>query len=121
MGKSPGGSERRTPRPAPDGTTTASDRDFLRTVGRRREDGAYVVERRGTAAGHRKVFESFADCRACFDALPATFVAADVEWPGVTGRRRHMLVHHFAEHPAFPCRLVGRQPLCARKREDRDG
>lgn len=80
-----------------------------------------MVERRGATSGHRKVFDSFADCRACFDALPETFTATDLKWPGVTGRRRHMLVHHFAEHPAFPCRLVTRQPLRARKRPNEGG
>jgi hypothetical protein len=62
------------------------------------------------------VFESFAALRRAYDRLPAEFTAADVEQTGVTGGRRHMLVHHFAEHPAFDCELVKRQPLTARKR-----
>jgi hypothetical protein len=37
----------------------------------------------------------------------------------VTGGRRHMLVHHFAEHPNFDCELTKRQPLTARKRDTR--
>ncbi|WP_425607403.1 DUF7528 family protein [Halomontanus rarus] len=98
------------------GAALTRDDEFARTVGRYREDGRYVVERRGTnSAGHRKVFETFDACRACFDDLPETFSASDFEYPGVTGSRRHMLVWHFCEHPAFPCTLVSRQPLTGRK------
>jgi hypothetical protein len=97
----------------------------VRTVGTHREDGSYVVERRGAdSAGHRKVFESFAALRRLYDRLSAEFTAAEVERSGLTGGRRHVLVRHFAEHPAFDCELVKRQPLTAEKTDEappRDG
>lgn len=97
-------------------------REFVHTVGTHRADGTYVVSRRGAdSAGHRKVFESFEQLRERYDSLPGRFRAADVELPGVTGGRRHLLVHHFAEHPAFACALVSRQPLTAEKRAAADG
>ncbi len=91
-------------------------RAFLHTVGVHREDGSYVVERRGAdSAGHRKVFESLEALRRLYDRLPAEFTAEDVTATGVTDGRRHLLVRHVAEHPAFDCELVSRQPLTARK------
>lgn len=91
-------------------------RTFVHTACEHREDGAYVVERRGAdSAGHRKVFESFERCRGLYDRLPAEFAAEDVQHAGVTAGRRHMLVWHFVEHDAFDCELVSRQPLTARK------
>jgi hypothetical protein len=91
-------------------------REFLHTAGEHREDGSYVVERRNAdSAGHRKVFERYAEIRRLFERLPAEFTAADVGHTGLTGGRRHMLVRHFAEHPAFDCELASRQPLTARK------
>jgi hypothetical protein len=91
-------------------------REFVRTVGTHREDGSYVVERRGAdSSGHRKVFEDFAVVRQLYDRLPAEFTAEDVERSGLTGGRRHMLVHHLAEHPTLDCELKKRQPLTARK------
>jgi len=94
-------------------------REFVYTASRHREDGAYVVERRGAdSAGHRKVFESFDACRRLYDRLPEEFVAADVTRTGVTGGRRHLLVRHFVEHPAFDCELASRQPLTAAKTGD---
>jgi hypothetical protein len=90
----------------------------VRTAGTHREDGSYVVERRhADSSGHRKVFESFASLRRLYDRLPEAFTAEDVQRTGLTGGRRHMLVHHFAEHPAFDCGLEKRQPLTARKRD----
>ena len=98
------------------GDALTERREFVRTVGTRRDDGAYAVERRGAeSAGHRKVFENFAECRRLYDRLPAEFTADDVRHVGVTGGRRHMLVWHFAKHDAFDCALVSRQPLMARK------
>jgi hypothetical protein len=95
------------------------NREFVHTTCRHREDGAYVVERRGAdSAGHRKVFEDFDACRRLFDRLPDEFVAEDVTRTGVTGGRRHLLVRHFVEHPAFECELVSRQPLSAAKADD---
>ena len=97
-------------------------REFVRTTGTHREDGAYVVERRGAeSAGHRKVFDGFAECRRLYARLPDEFAADDVHHAGVTGARRHMLVWHYAEHDAFDCELVSRQPLTARKRPDDGG
>ncbi|WP_425494264.1 DUF7528 family protein [Natronoglomus mannanivorans] len=98
------------------GTVLTRRAEFTQTTGRYREDGRYVVERRSSGSdGHRKVFESFEACEDCFDDLPRTFSASDLEYPGVTGSRRHMLVWHFCEHPVFPCSLVARQPLSGRK------
>ncbi|WP_266078011.1 DUF7528 family protein [Haladaptatus caseinilyticus] len=90
--------------------------EFLNTVGEHRDDGSYVVSRRGAeSSGHRKVFESFGAVGALYDRLPAEFTAEDAEEGGLTGGRRHMLVHHFVEHPEFEAELVSRQPLTARK------
>ncbi len=90
--------------------------EFLRTAGEHREDGSYVVSRRGAdSSGHRKVFDGFEHLRRLFERLPAEFTAEDVGRSGLTGGRRHMLVRHFAEHPAFECELVSRQPLTVRK------
>jgi hypothetical protein len=92
-------------------------RAFVYTRCRHREDGAYVVERRNAdSTGHRKVFDSYEACRAVYDALPREFDAGTVgEHCEVTGSRRHVLVRHFAEHPAFDCELAARQPLTAEK------
>jgi len=67
------------------------------------------------------VFESFEVLARLYDRLPRTFTAEDVGRTGLTGGRRHMLVRHLAEHPAFDCELARRQPLTARKRPDGDG
>lgn len=100
----------------------ARRREFVRTVGRHREDGSYVVARRqANSAGHRKVFESFDALRRLYDRLPCEFTAEDVGRTGLTGGRRHVLVHHLAEHPAFGCELTSRQPLTVRKHDERDG
>jgi hypothetical protein len=91
-------------------------REFLHTAGVRREDGTYVVERRGAdSAGHRKVFDDPADLRRLYDRLPERFTAADVTAAGVSGPRRHLLVRHVAEHPGFDCDLAARQPLTVQK------
>lgn len=74
------------------------------------------MSRRGAdSAGNAKVFHSFDEVRRLYGRLPAEFTAADVERTGITGSRRHMLVRHFAEHPAFDCRITSRNPLTARK------
>lgn len=94
-------------------------REFVRTTCTHREDGSYVVERRAAnSAGHRKVFESFDACERLYDRLPSSFTASDVGHTGLTGGRRHMLVWHYAEHPAFDCDLVSRQPLTVEKCDD---
>jgi hypothetical protein len=96
--------------------------EYVHTTGTHREDDAYVVARRGAdSAGHEKVFESFEACRAVYESLPESFTAGDVERSGLTGGRRHMLVWHYAEHPAFDCELASRQPLTVEKAGDDEG
>lgn len=98
----------------------AGRRTYLRTAGEHRPDGSYVVERVGAdSAGHRKVFDRFADLQAVFEQLPERFTAEDVQRvvSALSGGRCHLLVRHFAEHPAFACQLASRQPLTGRKTE----
>jgi hypothetical protein len=98
------------------GDAVTDRREFFRTAGEYREDGSYVVSRRGAdSAGNAKVFESFAALRRLFDRLPDSFDAADVGRAGITGSRRHMLIRHVAEHPAFDCEIERRNPLEGRK------
>lgn len=93
--------------------------EYVHTTGTHREDGKYVVARRGAdSAGHEKVFEGFDACERLFERLPDSFTAEDVERSGLTGGRRHMLVWHYAEHPAFDCELASRQPLTVEKTAD---
>ena len=74
------------------------------------------MSRRGAdSAGNSKVFESFDAVKRLYDRLPETFSAEDVERTGITGSRRHMMVRHFAEHPAFDCEIDRRSPLTASK------
>ncbi|WP_435193979.1 DUF7528 family protein [Natronomonas sp. EA1] len=90
--------------------------EYVYTTGEHREDGSYVVARRGAdSAGHRKVFESFSHVERLYDRLPEEFTAEEIGRTGLTGGRRHMLLRHFAEHPVFDCELVSRQPLRVRK------
>jgi hypothetical protein len=90
--------------------------EYVHTTGTHREDGKYVVARRGAdSAGHEKVFDAFDACERLFERLPESFTADDVERSGLTGGRRHMLVWHYAEHPAFDCELASRQPLTVEK------
>ncbi len=75
-----------------------------------------MVERRAAdSAGHSKVFERFEALERLYGRLPEEFTAETVGRSGLTGGRRHMLVRHFVEHPAFDCELVSRQPLTVRK------
>ncbi|WP_420028529.1 DUF7528 family protein [Halorussus lipolyticus] len=98
------------------GDALTQRREFFRTAGIHREDGTYEVARRGAdSAGNSKVFESFEALRRLFDRLPAEFSAEEVSRTGITGSRRHMLVRHFAEHPAFDCDITRRNPLTAEK------
>lgn len=98
------------------GEALTERREFVQTVGQHREDGSYVVaRRRANSTGHRKVFESFDALVRLYERLPDEFTAEAVGQTGLTGGRRHMLVHHFAEHPAFDCELARRQPLTAEK------
>lgn len=96
--------------------------EFVRTTGEHRADGGYVVSRRNAdSAGHRKVFDSWANLRRLYDRLPAEFTAETVGRTGLTGGRRHMLLWHLVEHPAFDCNLASRQPLTVRKCEEAEG
>lgn len=89
----------------------------MRTAGRHREDGSYVVSRRAAdSAGNRKVFRRFDELRRLYERLPGTFTAADVGRSGITGSRRHMVVQHLCEHPSFDCEVAARNPLTGRKR-----
>jgi hypothetical protein len=91
-------------------------REFRHTVGERRVDGSYEVSRRGaSSAGHSKVFDSDETLGRLYRRLPDEFTADDLQEPGLTGSRRHVVLRHFCEHPGFDCRLVARQPLTARK------
>jgi len=93
-----------------------SRESFFRTACEYREDGSYLVERRGAeSSGNSTVFDSFEEVRRVFDRLPEEFAADDLTRAGITGSRRHMMVRHFVEHPAFPCELVSRNPLAATK------
>lgn len=90
--------------------------EFFRTVGEHREDGSYVVSRRGVdSSGNAKVFDGFEQFERLYGRLPATFTAEDVGRTGITGSRRHMLVRHFAEHPSFDCDIARRNPLTVEK------
>ncbi len=64
------------------------------------------------------MFDSFEELRRLYDRLPDAFDAEDVGRTGITGSRRHMLIRHFAEHPAFDCSIRRRNPLSARKEGD---
>ena len=103
------------------GSALTEEREFFRTTGEHREDGSYVVARRGAdSAGNAKVFESFEALRRLYDRLPASFAAEDVGRTGITGSRRHMLIRHLGEHPAFDCAIDSRNPLTARKQRSAD-
>lgn len=94
----------------------SSRAEFVHTAGEHRADGSYVIERRAAdSPGNRVTFESFDALRAVYDGLPDRFTARDVERDGVTGSRRHLLVRHLAEHPAFNCSLTCENPLTAEK------
>ena len=98
------------------GDALESREEFFRTAGEYRADGSYVVSRRAAdSAGNEKVFESFDRLERLFERLPGEFDADDVGRTGITGSRRHMVVRHLAEHPAFDCRTVSRKPLRVRK------
>ncbi|MFB6105055.1 MAG: hypothetical protein ABEJ57_08280 [Halobacteriaceae archaeon] len=91
-------------------------RSFTHTACHHREDGSYVVERRGAdSAGHRKVFDSVEALTRLLGRMPEEFTADDLTRSGLTDGRRHLVLWHLVEHPAFDCRLVSRQPLTARR------
>ena len=98
------------------GDALVTRREFLRTAGEHRADGAYVVSRRGAeSAGNEKVFDGFDELQRLYERLPDAVDADDVGRTGITGSRRHMVVRHFAEHPGFECRTVSRNPLRVEK------
>ncbi|SEK59805.1 DUF7528 family protein [Haloferax larsenii] len=98
------------------GSALTEKREFFRTAGEYRQDGSYVVSRRGAdSTGNAKVFASFEELRRLYDRLPETFTAEDVGRTGITGSRRHMIIRHFGEHPAFDCRIARRNPLTGEK------
>lgn len=104
------------------GDALVERREFFRTAGEHREDGSYVVARRGAdSSGNAKVFDSFERLRRLYERLPHRFTADEVGRTGITGSRRHMLVRHFAEHPAFDCRIERRNPLTVAKNGSRGG
>jgi hypothetical protein len=98
------------------GDALTTSREFVYTACTYREDGSYVVSRRsGDSSGNAKVFDTFDVVTRLFDRLPGRFGVDDVARTGITGSRRHLLVRHFAEHPAFSCRIVRRSPLIVEK------
>jgi hypothetical protein len=100
------------------GEAVADRRTFLRTACEYRPDGSYAVERRAADGDSpAKVFESVEAVRELYDRLPTEFDAEAVGRSGITGSRRHLLIRHFAEHPAFDCSITCRNPLTARKEE----
>ncbi|WP_368408747.1 DUF7528 family protein [Haloarchaeobius amylolyticus] len=93
--------------------------EYFRTAGAHRADGAYEVTRRAAdSAGNTKVFDSFAALERLYERLPDEFGAEAVGRTGITGSRRHLLVRHLAEHPAFDCEITCRRPLTATKAGD---
>lgn len=64
------------------------------------------------------MFESFDELERLFERLPDRFDAEAITRSGITGSRRHMLLRHFVEHPAFACSLASRNPLIAEKTEE---
>lgn len=100
------------------GEAASHRREFVHTAGEHRPDGSYAVERRGAdSTGNAAVFDSFGAVEALYGRLPAEFGAEAVGREGITGSRRHMLVRHFAEHPAFDCAIESGSPLRVEKRE----
>lgn len=90
--------------------------EFVWTAGEFRRDGSYVVSRRSAdSSGNEKVFPDFEAIERLYGRMPESFTATDVERSGISGSRRHMLVRHFAEHPAFDCQITCRNPLTADK------
>jgi hypothetical protein len=63
------------------------------------------------------VFDAFERVERLYERLPEEFTAEQLGQKGLTGGRRHMLLRHFVEHPAFDCDLVSRQPLTVQKRD----
>ena len=98
------------------GGVLTGTREYVYTSGERRKDGRYVVARRGAqSSGNRKVFDSFRAVERLYQRLPETFTADDLSRTGLTDGRRHLVLRHFVEHPAFDCELTTRQPLTVEK------
>ncbi|MFC7203937.1 hypothetical protein ACFQJC_10450 [Haloferax namakaokahaiae] len=101
------------------GSALTEKREFFRTAGEYRRDGSYVVSRRGAdSTGNAKVFTSFDELRRLYDRLPTNFTADDIGRTGITGSRRHMIIRHFGEHPAFDCKISSRNPLTGEKQSE---
>jgi hypothetical protein len=97
-------------------TVLTGTQEYVYTSGEHREDGSYVVARRGAqSSGNRKMFESSRAVERLYERLPETFTAADLSRTGLTDGRRHLVLRHFVEHPGFDCELTSRQPLTVRK------
>uniref|UniRef100_UPI002ED23F61 DUF7528 family protein n=1 Tax=Halocatena halophila TaxID=2814576 RepID=UPI002ED23F61 len=64
------------------------------------------------------MFDSFESVQRLYHEMGETFSASDLDRPGLTGGRTHLLVRHFAEHPAFDCELCSQQPLTVEKRTE---
>jgi hypothetical protein len=101
------------------GAAVEGRREFVRTARVVHPDGRYEIRRRGAdSAGNRKVFDGRRELRRLYERLPERFGADDVDHPTVSGSRRHLVVRHLAEHPAFDCELVRRRPLTVAKRNE---
>lgn len=101
------------------GEELRSREEFFRTAGEYRTDGSYVVARCGAdSAGNEKVFDSFEQLKRLYGRLPEVFDAEAVGRTGITGSRRHMILRHFVEHPAFDCAFVSRNPLRVRNESE---
>jgi len=99
------------------GAAVEGRREFVRTAAVVHPDGRHEVRRRGAdSAGNRKVFDDRREPRRPYERLPERFGADDVDHPTVSGSRRHLVVRHLAEHPAFDRDLVRRRPLTVAKR-----
>nr|WP_255149216.1 hypothetical protein [Halorarius halobius] len=61
------------------------------------------------------MFDSFDRLERLYERLPDEFTAEALGRTGLTGGRRHMVLRHVVEHPAFDCELASRQPLTVRK------
>ncbi|ELZ07204.1 hypothetical protein C479_15512 [Halovivax asiaticus JCM 14624] len=61
------------------------------------------------------MFDSFDALGDRYASLPKTITASDLDGPGLSGSRRHAVLWHLIEHPAFDCELDRKQPLTAVK------
>ena len=79
-------------------------------------DDQYVLARDDAAELQAVVGDALTDeLRRLYERLPEAFDAEDIGRTGITGSRRHMIVRHVVEHPAFDCEMASRKPLRAEK------